>query len=215
MKLPRTNVGWVDGAGIVVLALMTAGLYALMIRPALDLGARDDELRDRLVSMRSNLTALRARACEFEGRVEEARHLVEDQPPLERSDTLLTRRAVLTSLLAEHNLLLNEFEAAPVSLPASPASATAPSGRRAGAAAPAPPDTPDDRGAAESFARQTLTLRGEGTFPDIGAMMIDLRAQFADTLIEAIEITGHPLGSSDQRRFTLKLVWYASRAPGA
>jgi hypothetical protein len=199
MKPPRMSLCWVDGAGVLVLALMTAGLHFALIGPTLDLRAREDGLRARLTSMGSNLAALRTRNREFEDRVAEARRIVEAQPPLERSDALLTRRAAVTSLLADHGLLLDEFK-----------TASAPSaGRRDQAPDKAPPAD------SEGFVRHRLELRGEGAFPDIVAMMSALRARFSDTLIEGVEISGHPFGSSDQRQFTLKLVWYASTEGGA
>jgi hypothetical protein len=194
VKLPSPSVYWIDMAGVVVMALLTAGIYISLVGPTLDLRAREDELNARLASMRSNLGALRTRNREFEGRVADARAVVEAQPPLERSDALLTRRAAITSLLADHNLVLDEFKSEPAR----------PGARRA---------QPSSSGGADeqrSFERHTLILRGEGTFPDITATATDIRQRFSDMLVESVEISGHPFGSSDQRQFTLRVVWYAS-----
>lgn len=201
MKTPRNHLYWIDGAAILALAGMTAALWAALIRPALDVRSREDHLRARLDTMRGNLSALRVRTREFEARVEAARQIVDEQPPLEPFEALLTRRAALTALLAEHHLLLDEFEAGN--------DTTTPAAARPRRSAPTEPSAGDP--APEGFARRPLVLRGEGAFPDIVSMTSALRARFPDTAIKAIEVSGQPLASSDQRRFTLTLVWYTSR----
>lgn len=203
MKITRSNIYWIDGSAVLALAGMTAALWGALIRPAVDVRSREDELRNRLGAMRGNLSALRARARDFEQRVEAARQVVDEQPDLEPFEALLTRRAALTALLTEHDLLLDEFETAPnrQTTSATTSSRAAAAGKDAAPAAP------------EGFARHTLTLRGEGTFPDIVAMTTALRTKFPDTAIEAIRVSGQPLGSSDQRHFTLTLLWYTSPDP--
>lgn len=198
MKSPRARLHWIDAAAVLALAGVTAALWTALVRPALDVRTREDQLRARLAAMRGNLSTLRGRAREFEVRVESARQVVDGQPALEPFEALLTRRAAITALLAEHNLLLDEFETRRDKQ-------TAAAGRRA-----APAEPPQAPAAPDGFSRHTLTLRGEGTFPDLVSMTSHLRAEFPDTAIQAIEVSGQPLGSSDQRRFTLSLVWYTS-----
>lgn len=206
MKLPSLSVYWIDTAGVAVLALMTAGLYFTLIGPTLDQRAREDELNTRLTAMRSNLSALRTRNRQLEARIAEARAVVDAQPPLQPADALLTRRAAVTSLFGEHNLLLDEFSTG--------AGARAASRPGARSAARTAPPAQEDR-AARSFRRHTLVLRGEGAFPDIVATASAVPHRFSDMMVEALDITGLPFGSSDQRQFTLTLVWYAASSPEA
>lgn len=205
MKLPSLSVYWIDTAGVAVLALMTAGLYVTLIGPTLDQRAREDELNTRLTAMRSNLTALRGRNRQFEARIAEARAVVDAQPPLQPADALLTRRAAVTSLFGEHNLLLDEFSTGASDRPAS----------RPGARSARPGPPPDEKREGRSFRRHTLVLRGEGAFPDIVAAASAVPQGFSDMMVEALDITGLPFGSSDQRQFTMTLVWYAADAPEA
>ena len=109
MTSSRASVWSIDGAGALVMLLITGALYLAFLQPALQLSAREEEARVRLSSMRSNLLALRLRARQLELRVEEARKLADEHVTLAPSHSLLTRRSELTSLLAKHDLLLDEF----------------------------------------------------------------------------------------------------------
>ncbi|MFG0284599.1 MAG: hypothetical protein ACF8R7_09275 [Phycisphaerales bacterium JB039] len=114
MTARRPSLWPIDGVGAVIMLCITAVLYVAFLQPALDLSAREEETRLRLASMRSNLLALRLRARQLELRVAEAGALADEQVDLQPGDALLTRRAELTALLGEHELLLDEFASAGV-----------------------------------------------------------------------------------------------------
>lgn len=168
----------IDSLGFLVMGLITAALYLAAIRPAMDLSAREQRIKEQISGLRTTLLSHRQQGARMQVLVDEARELAAGQTPLQPGDTLLTRRAELTGLLGDHQLLLDQFETG-------------------------------DQVLADGFTRHTITLRGDGAFPDIVAMLAALHVEFPDTLMVSIEITGQPLAAESQRRFVLELLWYA------